>query len=125
MNHHFASPIARLFAVRTVRALGLGLVPLLAACAGRPSGETHWDEVTLRLGQSSYCDNAPCRVYLVMPPGSGEYAVSATDYGRLGVFPAGQTVFLGSFWEGRNTVVVEGIDAPPAWVWVGSAGFYF
>jgi hypothetical protein len=103
----------------------MALAPVLVACAGTPVGETHWDEVTLRPGQSAYCDNAPCRVYFAMPPGAGKYVVTAYGYGSLGEYPAGQTVFLGSFWEGRYWFRAQGTDARPAWLWVGSAGTFF
>ena len=76
------------------------------------SGESNWGEVTLEAGKSGTCISSPCKVYLVMPPGKGNYDVMA-DGMKVGSFPAGQTVALGSFWTGFTTFTIVGSDVGP------------
>ena len=75
--------------------------------------ETNWGEITLEPGKSGTCMSSPCKVYFVMPPGKGNYEVLA-DGVKVGSFPAGQTVTLGSFWTGFTTFTIVGGDAGPA-----------
>ena len=74
------------------------------------SGTNNFGEITLEAGSSGTCISSPCKVYFVMPPGSGSYVVLA-DNMKVGSFPAGETVSLGGYWTGvtRFKVVGSGV----------------
>jgi len=106
----------------TVLLLLLAL-PWLAGCGGNPSrstacGGNNFDEVTLQPGCSTICAEEPCKVRFSMPPGEGRYLVRGRGV-DIGEYPAGETVFLGSFWRGSHRFTVEGLDVPPAYLSVG------
>lgn len=82
--------------------------PSITACDG-----TNFDEVTLRPGCSALCAEEPCKVYFQMPPGTGTCMVWEGAL-EIGGFPAGKTVFLGTFWRGWHEFTVEGSSMPPA-----------
>ena len=90
------------------------LIGLLSVFAGNPSyaGETNWGEITLEPGKSGTCISSPCKVHLMMPPGKGNYDVMANGM-KVGSFPAGQTVTLGSFCTGFTTFTIVGSDVGP------------
>ena len=99
---------------------------LITGCKGNPSkstacGGTNFDEVRLQPGCSTICAQEPCRVYFDMPAGEGSYVVRGRAV-TIGEYPAGKTVFFGSFWEGFHRFTVEGTDAPPAYLSVGGGG---
>ena len=88
----------------------------LAACAG--SGQTvvggvggNFENVTLRPGGSVSCWYSPCRVFFEMPPGTGAYAVTMNKQ-KVGEYPAGKKVLLGSFYTGSYVIRVLDTDAP-------------
>jgi len=96
-----------------------GLALMLVGCASdgatQGSGNTlpGFNQVTLAPGDTGHCDSMPCTVYLEMPPGTGTYEVTGND-SRIGDYPAGETVNLGSFRSnqtfaitGKNTLVAE------------------
>jgi len=100
-------------------------VPLLTGCGANPNrsaacGGNNFDEVTLEPGCSTICAQEPCKVYFRMPAGEGNYLVRgrAVD---IGEYPAGQTAFFGSFWQGFHKFTVEGADVPPAYLTVGGS----
>jgi hypothetical protein len=62
----------------------------------------------------------PCRVFLRIPPGDGTYTVTANEI-KVGDFPAGRTVSLGSFFE-SNAVKFPGTDIPNTYVYVPASG---
>jgi len=74
---------------------GLALIMGCATTGGFPTG---WGEITLAPGDTGTCWSTPCRVYFEMPPGAGSYRVTANEV-KVGDFPAGQRVLLGSFFE--------------------------
>ena len=96
---------------------------LLAGCGSNMSkstacGGNNFDEVTLQPGCSTICAQEPCKVMFRMPSGDGKYLVRGTAV-DIGEYPAGETVFLGSFWRGSHRFTVEGTDADPAWLHIG------
>ena len=107
------------FAYQATRLVATSLLMLLAAIfsvfASNASNaeETNWGEITLEAGKSGTCMSSPCKVNFVMPPGKGNYEVLA-DGVKVGSFPAGQTVTLGSFWTGFTTFTIVGSDVGPA-----------
>jgi len=91
-------------------ALPYGVLAVLSACASTGSNTiTGWDQITIGPGDTGTCESSPCEVFFKMPPGSGSYEVTANET-KVGVFPAGQTVSLGSFWQS------QGIQVPTAGV---------
>jgi hypothetical protein len=101
-------------------------IPLLAGCGAGFSrstacGGNNFEGVELVPGCSAICAQEPCKVWFVMPEGAGSYPVRGKAV-AIGEYPAGQTVFLGSFWRGSHQFVVEGMDAPPAYLFVSGGG---
>lgn len=97
------------------------LLTLLAGCTGGERIDSksacvkgNFEKVTLCPGASAGCATNPCNLSFQMPAGEGKYQVTSNNL-DLGTFPAGQTVDLGSFWEGSHTIEVQGSDAPPAY----------
>jgi hypothetical protein len=93
---------------------------LTAAIAASPitaASSNNVEEVTLKPGASETCTMVPCTVYLVMPPGSGSYAVMANGV-KAGDYPAGETVNVGEYWAGATVFEIQGGDFSPAKLWV-------
>ena len=88
------------------------LLTALAAGSSIASGSNNFGEITLEAGSSGTCISSPCKVYFVMPPGSGSYVVLANNM-KVGSFPAGETVSLGGYWTGLTTFKVVGSDVGP------------
>lgn len=105
-----------------------GVIMLLCACSGQPTDDTgsnNAGSVTLKVGDSATCYAAgSCRVYLIMPEGSGDHVVKQSGPSgnwKAGTFPAqGQKVLLGEFFSGRTEFTIEGMDVPSTWVTVVS-----
>jgi len=108
--HGFPAHRIRLLFLLLVTVIVAGCIsdPRVTACDG-----TNFNEVTLQPGCSTLCAEEPCKLYFRMPAGDGAYMVreGAVEIGR---FPAGRTVFLGTFWQGWHEFTVEGSDSPPA-----------
>jgi hypothetical protein len=51
-----------------------------------------------------------------MPPGSGTYEVTGNE-SRVGEYPAGETVNLGSFWSDQ-AFAIKGMDVPKAYAYI-------
>jgi hypothetical protein len=98
------------------RALLAGTSVLLVACASSGEHVTGVMQLTLKPGETGTCQSSPCQVSLVMPPGTGTYEVTGNEV-KIGDFPAGQTVSLGSLF-GSNAIKVVGADVPPAYVYI-------
>lgn len=84
-----------------------------SACSGN-----NFEEVTLQPACYTSCAQEPCKVNFRMPPGDGNFLVRGRGV-TIGEYPAGQTVFLGSFWCGTHEFIVEGANVPPAYLGVG------
>jgi hypothetical protein len=82
----------------------------LASSSSIASGTNNFGEITLEAGSSGTCISSPCKVYFVMPPGSGSFEVLANNM-KVGSFPAGATVSLGGYWTGVTRFKVVGSDA--------------
>jgi hypothetical protein len=95
-------------------------IPLLAACASSGRHVTAWGEITLAPGDTGTCQSNPCRVFFEMPPGAGTYTVWGSNV-KIGDYPAGKTVSLGSFFD-SDAIKVPGTDVPAAYVYVPSSG---
>jgi len=100
------------------RLLALACGPLmfgLVACAGASGDnvESLGGTMVLEPGGTGLCRAAPCTVQFRMPPGSGSYEV-LSDTMSLGTYPAGETVTLGSFYNG-HTFHVKGAGVAPAY----------
>ena len=105
-----------------------GAALLLAGCATVPTGPgptAGWpgtfDRVVLSPGRSVVCYSDPCTVWFQLPPGSGSRAV------RVNNMPAGegdeQSPFhVGSYYRFQSPAIftVDGLDVPPAVLWVNS-----
>ena len=96
---------------------GLALVTSCASTGGFPTG---WGEITLTPGDTGTCLSTPCRVYFQMPPGEGQYLVTANEV-KVGEFPAGQRVMLGGFFE-TNVIKLPGTQVPPTYLYVYGQG---
>jgi hypothetical protein len=98
-----------------------GAASFLAACASTGRHVTDWGEIDLAPGDTGTCQSNPCRVYFQMPPGKGTYLVTANEI-KVGDFPAGKKVSLGSFFE-SNAIKLPGTRFPPTYVYIpGSSG---
>jgi ABC-type Fe3+-hydroxamate transport system substrate-binding protein len=97
-------------------ALTAGAALVLAACATTGRHVTAWGEITLAPGDTGTCQSNPCRVFLLMPPGTGTYAATANEVG-IGALPAGRTVSIGSFFESQ-AIKFPGTELPPAYVYI-------
>jgi hypothetical protein len=86
-----------------------------------PDNRNHFDKVTLQPGDSAICMEEPCAVYFVMPSGEGELTITGNNVFPES-FPAGQTVFLGSYWGGSYTFHAEGTDTPVTYLTVITSG---
>lgn len=105
------------FGVRIVRrAVSAGMSMLLVACASSGEHVTGVMQITLKPGETGTCQSSPCQVSFVMPPGTGTYEVTGNEV-KIGDFPAGQTVSLGSLF-GSNAIKVVGADVPTAYVYI-------
>jgi len=76
-----------------------------------------FDEITLAPGDTGRCNSSPCTVNLKMPPGEGTYEVMSSSDGRIGEYPAGETVKLGSFWSDQ-AFTIKGMDVPKAYAYI-------
>jgi hypothetical protein len=76
-----------------------------------------FDEITLAPGDTGTCNSIPCTVYLQMPPGEGSYEVWSSGDGRVGEYPSGETVKLGSFWS-TQAFTIKGMDVPKAYAYI-------
>ena len=76
-----------------------------------------FDEITLAPGDTGTCNSSPCAVYLKMPEGEGTYEVMSSSDGRIGEYPAGETVRLGSFWS-TQAFQIKGMDVPKAYAYI-------
>jgi len=90
----------------------IGLVPVLLACVTTGRHVSDWGEIMLAPGDTGFCASNPCRVFLQMPKGAGTYIVTGNEV-KIGAFPAGKTVSIGSFFE-SNAIKYPGTDIPPA-----------
>jgi len=89
---------------------------LLVACSSTGRHITSWGEITLAPGDTGTCQSNPCRVFFEMPPGEGTYTVTANQV-KVGDFPAGKTVSLGSFFE-SNAIKLPGTKVPATYVYI-------
>jgi hypothetical protein len=103
------------------RAFSVGLLCTLAGVAplalGGDNSISGFDQITLAPGDTGRCDSSPCTVYLKMPEGEGTYEVMSSGNGRVGEYPAGETVNLGSFWSSQ-AFSIEGMDVPKAYAYI-------
>ena len=81
----------------------------LASGSSTASGTNNFGEITLEAGSSGTCISSPCKVYFVMPPGTGSYVVLANNM-KVGSYPAGATVSLGGYWTGVTRFKVVDSD---------------
>ena len=98
--------------------LGLcaGATFLLAACAATGTSVQGFDKVTLGPGDTGNCTSSPCQVLLKMPPGTGTFEVTANQV-KVGTYPAGQVVSLGSFWQSQ-AFEIKGANVPKAYAYI-------
>jgi hypothetical protein len=104
--------------------LGACRIAVLCALAGAASlagaGDNSisgFDQITLAPGDTGRCNSSPCTVYLKMPAGEGSYEVMSSSDGRVGEYPAGETVKLGSFWS-TQAFQIKGMDVPKAYAYI-------
>jgi hypothetical protein len=109
-------------AIRATRCTGLallfGALGQLGGCASTGQHVSGFDQLTLAPGDTGTCISSPCQVNLKMPAGTGSYEVTGNGT-RVGTFPAGQTVFLGSFWSSQG-FKIEGLELPQAYAYIPS-----
>lgn len=102
---------------REAAALLLCAAGLLSGCASTGNNNiTGFDRLTLSPGDTGQCESSPCQVYLKIPAGSGSYEVTGNEV-RVGTYPAGQTAFLGSFWNSQ-AFQIRGMDVPKAYAYI-------
>lgn len=112
-------------ALRPISVTLIATAALLGGCGTNPVATgvcrgSNFDEVQMAPGCSTVCAEEPCKVFFAMPAGEGEYEVRGRGV-SIGRYPAGKTVFLGSFWHGSHRITVEGTDAPPAYLYIGGS----
>jgi hypothetical protein len=98
--------------------LCVGAACLLAACAAPGTSVQGFDKVTLAPGDTGNCTSTPCQVLLKMPPGTGTFEVTANEV-KVGIYPAGQVVSLGSFWQSQ-AFEIKGANVPKAYAYIPS-----
>jgi hypothetical protein len=70
------------------------------AVAGQQQCDSrNFDEVTLKPGCPGTCVQQPCAISFTLPTGSGEYTITDGHF-VLGKARGGETIYLGSFWQG-------------------------
>ena len=80
-----------------------------------------FDEVTLAPGCFAICTEEPCSVTFRLPSSKNNYQVSYGPF-VLGSSSAGQTIFIGSYWQGVyqfTTTDNSGNNLRPAYLFVG------
>jgi hypothetical protein len=80
-----------------------------------------FDEVTLAPGCFAICTEEPCSVTFRLPSSKDNYQVSYGPF-VLGSSSAGQTIFIGSYWQGVyqfTTTDNSGNNLRPAYLFVG------
>ena len=100
--------------------LAVAALAALSGCSSNPVCDTddgNYDVITLCPGASRTCAAVPCTVYYEMPDGSGDYQVIGNGI-RIGGFPAGEKVNLGSYWESYY-FDIEGANVPRSYVFIG------
>jgi len=105
---------------RAGKALLIGTLPLLVACTSTGRHVSDWGEITLMPGDTGSCLSNPCRVFFQMPPGEGKYLMTANEV-KVGEFPAGKKVMIGSFYE-SNALKFPGTDIPHTYIYVMASG---
>lgn len=102
----------------TLASLGLcvGAACLIGGCAAPGTSVQGFDKVTLAPGDTGNCTSSPCQVLLKMPPGTGTFEVTGNEV-RVGTYPAGQVVSLGSFWQSQ-AFEIKGANVPKAYAYI-------
>ncbi len=113
-----SQPSARRMGLALMLNLSLLLVFLgpLSGCQETkrfPSGAI---TVTVKPGDTGSCAISPCRVLFEMPPGDDDYRVRGNQV-DFGLYPAGQTVNLGDFYE-PIAIEVVGAEVPKTYVYI-------
>lgn len=102
---------------REAATLLLCVAGLLSGCSSTDDNNiTGFDRLTLSPGDTGQCESSPCQVYLKIPAGSGSYEVTGNQV-RVGTYPAGQTAFLGSFFNSQ-AFQIQGMDVPKAYAYI-------
>ena len=96
--------------------LSVAAISLVIGCASTGRHVTDWGEIDLAPGDTGSCQSNPCRVFFQMPPGEGSYTVTGNGI-KIGDFPAGKRVSIGSFFE-NNSIKLPGTDLPPTYLYV-------
>lgn len=117
MNNHEAVHHAQRFTTMVRRICWVALITAVAASPSFAESSNNFGEVTLKFGASGTCDSVPCLVYMVMPPGDGNYVVLANGM-KAGEYPAGETVMVGKYWAGSTVFEIQGGDFGTAKLWV-------
>ncbi len=107
-------PAAASGSVLLVAVLAAGV--FVAACGPIKQDPSGAIAITIRPGETGSCATQPCTVSLAMPAGSGSYAVTSNQI-RIGMFPAGETVVLGRFYE-PQVIRIEKAGVPNAYVYI-------
>ena len=111
MLSHKASA-RRLFPALLVPMLGL-----VSACTSTGDNDiTGVMKITLAPGDTGTCQTSPCQVLLKIPAGTGDYEVRANQV-KVGVYPAGETAVLGSFYQSQ-AFEIKGMDVPKAYAYI-------
>jgi hypothetical protein len=92
-------------------------VVAIGGCASTGNNNiTGFDSITLAPGDTGTCNSSPCQVYLKIPKGSDSYEVTGNEV-KVGVYPSGQTAFLGSFWNSQ-AFQIQGSNLPRAYAYI-------
>ncbi len=110
----------RKIGIRLHWALIATLVLPLVACTSTGRHVTAWGEITLAAGDTGTCQSNPCRLFFKMPPGEGTFRITANEI-KLGDYPAGKTVSLGSFYE-SSAIKLPGTKVPDTYIYVPGTG---
>lgn len=96
--------------------LAAGVVAVGGCASTGNNNITGFDKITLAPGDTGTCNSSPCQVYLKIPKGSDSYEVTGNEV-RVGVYPSGQTAFLGSFWNSQ-AFQIQGTNLPKAYAYI-------
>lgn len=120
-RQHRRQPRRRSAARRIIRSIALpaaatATLLVLGGCGEIKRSPSGAMSVTVAPGETGTCAISPCRIFLEMPPGEGEYRVTGNQV-DFGSYPAGKTVNLGDFYE-PQAIEIVGAGVPKAYVYL-------
>lgn len=96
--------------------LSVGFNPQPGVAAGSvPGSPNGFLSVTVGPGDGGSCRSTPCRIFYRMPDLGRDASVVVNSF-KVGTFPSGKVVDLGSFSDTSVRISIPGSDVPTAYV---------